>query len=343
MSQSSSRVTLAQGEGGLAARQLLESVFLSAFDCPELRQLEDQARASLAELSLLGDRLAFTTDSYVVDPIEFPGGDIGTLAVNGTLNDLAVGGAIPRFLSCGFILEEGLELELLRRITRSMAQAARAAGVAIVTGDTKVVPRGKADKVFINTSGIGIIPAGIQMAARQCEPGDVIIVSGTLGDHGAAIMQARGDLGLQVDIASDCQPLHELVQLMLTASRDIHAMRDATRGGLATVLSEMAGTAGVGFQLDEDALPIRAEVRGVCEILGLDPAYLANEGMLAAVLPESEADAVLAAMRRHPAGQDACLIGRVVDQWPGKVQVKSRFGGRRLLEPLTGAQLPRIC
>lgn len=337
------RISLAQGEGGLASRQLIESLLVKAFDNPALNLMEDQARLALSELSRFGDRLAFTTDSYVVDPIEFPGGNIGCLAVNGTLNDLAVGGAKPLYLSCALILEEGLEYAVLERIVQSMARAAETAGVQIVTGDTKVVPRGKADRVFINTSGVGIIPSGVEVAANRCSVGDVIILSGNLGDHGASVLAARGDLALDVDIRSDTQALHGLVELMLQTCPNIHAIRDATRGGVATVLNEFAQSSNVGMTVNETYLPIRTEVRGLCEILGLEPLYLANEGMLVAVLPEADVDALIGAMHSHPAGRNACVVGRVTDQLPGKVQLQSGFGGQRLLEPLTGEQLPRIC
>lgn len=337
------RISLAQGEGGLASSQLVESLFLQAFDNEHLYQREDQARLGLADFIRQGDRLAFTTDSYVVDPIEFPGGDIGSLAVNGTINDLAVGGAIPRYLSCALILEEGLERAILERVVVSMAKAAREANVSIVTGDTKVVPRGKADRVFINTAGVGVIPQDIELAARRCEPGDVLIASGYLGDHGAAVLAARGDLALEMDVCSDSRPLHGLIQEMLKASPDIHAIRDATRGGVATVLNEFAQMSQTGIVLQEASLPVRPQVRGFCEILGLEPWYLANEGVLVAAVPASAADEVLSSMRAHPYGRDAQVIGQVVAELPGKVQLQSGFGGRRLLEPLTGEQLPRIC
>lgn len=337
------RIELVHGEGGTRSRELIEQILVRAFDNPELDRLEDQARIELADLLGQGDRLAFTTDSYVVEPAEFPGGNIGSLAVNGTLNDLAVGGAQPRFLSCGLILEEGLELALLQRVINSMAKAARDAGVSIVTGDTKVVPRGKADKLFINTSGIGVIPAGIDLSAARCQPGDVILINGFMGDHGAAILQARGELALVSNVSSDCQPLHGLVKAMLAACPHIHAMRDATRGGVATVLSEFAQASGTGICLQEPALPVRPEVRGICEILGLEPLYLANEGKLVAVVPSRDADRVLQVMRRHPAGRHAAIIGQVTMELPGKVQLTNAFGSCRLLEPLTGEQLPRIC
>lgn len=338
-----STITMAHGAGGKAMRDLIEDLFVGTFDNPDLNQLEDQARFELAQLQSQGDRLAFTTDSYVVDPVEFPGGDIGTLAVNGTVNDLAVSGAIPKYLSCGMILEEGLEVELLRRIVTSMKQAADAAGVTIVTGDTKVVPRGKGDKIFINTTGIGVIPPGISISAAHCQPGDKVIVNGYVGDHGAAILNARGDLALEATLETDCQPLHGLIQTMLEVCPELHAMRDASRGGVATVLNEFAETSEVSIRLEEAAIPVRTEVRGVCEILGLDALYFANEGKLVAVVPADKAEAVLVAMQQHPAGADAAIIGEVLQGNPGRVLVRTGFGGERILDMLVGEQLPRIC
>ena len=271
------RITLAHGSGGKAMRDLIDDVIVPQFANPLLAPLEDQARIALPLLAALGNRLAFSTDSYVVDPLFFPGGDIGSLAVNGTVNDLAVSGATPLFLSCGLILEEGLPVDTLRRVVASMRAAAAAASVSIVTGDTKVVQRGAADKLFINTAGIGVIGRGIEIGAHRAAPGDVVIVSGTIGDHGATVLKARGDLALDAEIRSDCQPLHGLVASLLEACPDVHCLRDATRGGVATVLNEFALLARVGILIDEPALPLRDEVRGVCELLGLDALYLANE------------------------------------------------------------------
>jgi len=337
------RITLSHGSGGKAMHELIEQVFVAGFANPLLAPLEDQARLALGGLLEHGDRLAFTTDSYVVDPLFFPGGDIGTLAVNGTVNDLAVSGARPLYLSCGMILEEGLEIATLQRVAQSMEAAAAAAGVAVVTGDTKVVHRGAADKLFINTSGIGVIPRGIEIGARRAQPGDAVLVSGTIGDHGAAILAARQDLALQATIASDCQPLHGLVQAMLAVCPDIHCLRDATRGGVATVLKEIARTASVCIRVEEQRLPVREQVKGVSEILGLDPLYMANEGKLVAVVPADDADALLAAMRAHPAGRDAALIGSVRDEPRGDVLLATAFGGERIVDMLVGEQLPRIC
>jgi hydrogenase expression/formation protein HypE len=336
-------ITLAHGSGGKAMRDLIEDVFLSAFDNPLLAPLEDQALVSLAQLATHGDQLAFTTDSYVVDPLFFPGGDIGTLAVAGTVNDLAVSGARPLYLSCGMVLEEGLPLETLRRVVASMKRVADEAGVFIVTGDTKVVERGAADKLFINTAGVGVVPRGVAISARNARPGDVVIVNGTLGDHGMAILIARKQLALQSDIASDCQPLASLISAMLAACPNIHCLRDATRGGVATVLNEFALSSGVAIRLQEPALPLREEVKGACEILGLDPLYLANEGKLVAIVPAAQAHRVLAAMHAHPAGSRAAIVGEVTKQPAGVVVLHTGFGGQRIVDMLVGEQLPRIC
>ena len=336
-------ITLAHGSGGKAMRNLIEDVFLGAFDNPLLSPLEDQAVVPLAGLAALGDRLAFTTDSYVVSPLFFPGGDIGTLAVAGTVNDLAVSGARPLYLSCGMVLEEGLPVETLRRVVASMKRVAAEAGVTIVTGDTKVVERGAADKIFINTAGIGVVPQGVSISAANAQPGDVVIVNGTLGDHGTAILIARQQLALQSDVQSDCQPLNGLVAAMLAACPGIHCLRDATRGGVATVLNEFAISSQVAIRLDETALPLREEVKGACEILGLDPLYLANEGKLVALVPPEAAPRVLAAMRAHPAGRNAAVIGEVAEEPCGMVILRTGFGGERIVDMLVGEQLPRIC
>ena len=298
-------INMAHGSGGKAMRDLIEDVFLSAFDNPLLAAMEDQAVVSLAELARHGDRLAFTTDTYVVDPLFFPGGDIGSLAVAGTVNDLAMSGARALYLSCGVVLEEGFSVAALRRIAASMQRTALVAGVSIVTGDTKVVERGAADKVFINTAGVGVIPRNISISAGNARQGDAVIVNGCLGDHGTAILIARKQLALESDVASDCQPLGGLVAAMLEACPAIHCLRDATRGGVATVLNEFARSSNVAVRIHEAALPLREEVKGACEILGLDPLYLANEGKLVAIVPRIDADRVLAAMRAHPAGERA--------------------------------------
>ncbi len=302
-------ITLAHGGGGSAMRRLIDDVFVRAFNNPLLAALEDQAVMPLAEFQAAGDRLAFTTDSYVVDPLFFPGGDIGTLAVAGTVNDLAMCGARPLVLSCAVVIEEGLEVDVLRRVAASMQRVANEAGVKIVTGDTKVVERGAADKLFVNTAGIGIVPHGVSISSRRARPGEVVIANGTLGDHGAAILIARGQLALDADIESDCQPLAGLVAAMLDACPDIHCLRDATRGGVATVLNEIARSSEVGIRIKEAAIPLRDEVKGACEILGLDPLYLANEGKLVAVVPADAVSHLLEAMRAHPAGRNSAIMG----------------------------------
>ncbi|MEQ5768473.1 hydrogenase expression/formation protein HypE [Halomonas sp. H33-56] len=335
-------VTQAHGGGGKAMKELIDDVFVREFTAlPEV--LEDQARLELAELACLGDRLAMTTDGFVVDPLFFPGGDIGKLAVCGTVNDLAVGGAHPRYLSCAVILEEGLPIDDLRRIAHSMATAAREAGVEIVTGDTKVVERGACDGVFITTTGIGVIPAERKLGIERIQADDVIIVNGWLGDHGAAILAARGDLSLDTDLESDCAALNGLIEALLAAAPETRCLRDATRGGVATVLNEMAEASRLAIELDDLALPLRKEVRGMCEILGLDPLYLANEGKLVAVVPAAQAEAALAALRGHPLGKEAAIIGQALDGKPGRVTLRTGFGGQRIVDMLVGEQLPRIC
>jgi hydrogenase expression/formation protein HypE len=336
-------ITLTHGSGGKAMRDLIDDIFVNTFDNPILSQLEDQASFHLATLLQHGDRLAFTTDSYVVDPLFFPGSNIGELAVNGTVNDLAVSGAKPVYLSCSVILEEGLAVETLRQVVESMQAAAKKAGIQIVTGDTKVVSRGAADKLFINTAGIGVIPSGVVVSAHNIQPGDAIIINGELGNHGTAILIARGELALETNIKSDCQPLNNLVETILKVCPDIHAMRDATRGGLATVLNEFAISSRVGIRVDEQSIPIREEVKGVCEILGLDPLYLANEGKLVVVVRSENAETVLSAMKSHPFGKNACVIGEVFSSPPGVVSLKTAFGAERILDMLVGEQLPRIC
>lgn len=340
---SASTVTLAHGGGGKAMKDLIDDVFVRAFDNPALTPLEDQARINIQSLLEGGDRLAFTTDSYVVDPLFFPGGDIGTLAINGTINDLAVGGAVPLYLSCAVIIEEGLLIDLLRRVANSMAVAARAAGVAIITGDTKVVPKGACDKLFITTSGMGVIRPGCELGAHRAEPGDAVLVNGWLGDHGAAILAARGDLMLDSPIESDCAPLHRLIAVLLEAAPGTRCLRDPTRGGLATVLNEIARSSSVSIEIDEWQTPLREALKGFCEILGLDPLYLANEGKIVAVVPPAQADAALAALRCDPLGKNAAMIGRVAAGEPGRVTMRTAFGGSRIVDMLVGEQLPRIC
>jgi hydrogenase expression/formation protein HypE len=336
-------ITMAHGGGGRAMRGLIENIILPAFDNPDLAPLEDQARLPLAALTALGDRLAFTTDTYVVTPLEFPGGDIGTLAVCGTINDLAVSGARPLYLSCGLVLEEGLPIAVLAQIVASMGRAARAAGVSIVTGDTKVVEHGAADRIFINTAGIGVVPAGVQISATRARPGDVVIVNGNLGDHGIAILLARNELALRAPVLSDCQTLHRLIAAMLAACPGVRCLRDATRGGIATVLNEFAAASHVGIRLRESALPLADAVRGACEILGLDPLYLANEGKLVAIVPREDAATVIAAMRSDPAGRNAAIVGEVCAEPAGNVILSTVIGGDRVVDMLAGEQLPRIC
>lgn len=336
-------VTLAHGGGGKAMKDLIDDVFVETFDNPLLAALDDQARPELAEFARLGDRVAFTTDSFVVDPLIFPGGDIGKLAVCGTVNDLAVGGAIPLYLSCGFIIEEGVSIDLLRRIARSMAAAAREAGVQIVTGDTKVVNKSACDKMFITTAGIGAIPPDLRLDVGRVRADDLVLVNGLLGDHGAAILAARGDLALEAPIASDCACLAGLIAALLTAAPDTRFIRDPTRGGIATVLNEIAQAARVAIEIEETATPLREEVRAFCEILGLDPLYLANEGKIVAVVPPEQAQQAIAAMREHPLGRAAGIVGRVTSGQPGRVTMQTILGGSRIVDMLVGEQMPRIC
>lgn len=341
---SSEHINLAHGGGGKAMRDLIDDVFIAAFNNPTLNILDDQARFGLSDLAQHGDRLALTTDSYVIDPLFFPGGDIGKLAICGTVNDLAVGGAKPLYLTCGMIIEEGLDVATLRQIAQSMADTAKAAGVYIVTGDTKVVERGSCDKLFINTAGVGVIPADFRLGADQAQAGDRLIVNGVLGDHGAAILDARGDMNLSTRIESDCAPLQGLIQDLLAAAPNTRFIRDATRGGIASVLNEIAQSSRCALEIEEDKTPIRNEVKGFCEILGLDPLYLANEGKLLAVVPQAEEQSALKALRAHPLGQQAASIGKVLpDGIAGRVHMLSCFGGKRIVDMLVGEQLPRIC
>ncbi len=332
------RILLGHGSGGKLSAALVNDLFLPLFRNPVLDCLEDQAT-----LCVPGSRLAFTTDSFVVKPLFFRGGDIGSLAVHGTVNDLAMGGAEPLFLSAGFILEEGFEMEKLRRITESMAAAARDAGVLIVTGDTKVVERGGADGIFINTAGIGRVREGLSLSAANARPGDRILVSGTLGDHGITILAEREGIGFDSDLRSDSAALHRLTADMLAASTQIRCMRDPTRGGLASSLNEIAARSGVGMALNEESILIRDEVRGACEMLGLDPLYVANEGKLVAIVAPEDADAVLQAMLRNPLGRNASIAGTVTATNPGYVTIRTSFGTSRIVDMLSGDQLPRIC
>jgi hydrogenase expression/formation protein HypE len=331
-------VVMGHGGGGKLSAELVEHLFLPAFANETLAGLGDSA-----QLDVNGARLAFSTDSYVVRPLFFPGGNIGELAVNGTINDIAMSGAQPLFLSTGFILEEGLALDTLGAIAESMGAAARAAGVALVAGDTKVVDKGHGDGVFINTSGFGLIPEGIQIGPDKARPGDVVIVSGALGVHGIAIMSVREGLEFGTVIESDTAPLNGLVAAMLAVTRDIHVLRDPTRGGLASTLNEIAAASGVGIAYEERKLPVPPEVQAACDILGLDPVYIANEGKLVAIVPPAEVEAVLAAMQAHPLGAGATIIGQITDQHPGVVVAKTGIGGSRVVDMQVGEQLPRIC
>jgi hydrogenase expression/formation protein HypE len=335
-------VQMAHGGGGRLMRQLIESLFLPAFQAGLPNSEKLPAHDSVV-LDIAGSRIAFTTDSFVVSPLFFPGGDIGKLAVYGTVNDLAMAGAKPLYLSAACILEEGLPLETLGRIVASMAAAAKEAGVQIVTGDTKVVDRGKADAVFINTAGIGVVPAGIEVSPRRVAPGDAILVSGDLGRHGMAIMSVREGLGFQGALESDCASLAGLVEAMLVAGEDLHCLRDLTRGGLAAALNEIALDAHVGIALDEAAIPVAEPVAGACELLGLDPLYVANEGRLAAFVPAAAAEQVLAIMQKHPAAVGPAIIGRVTERHPGVVELRGVLGGARIVDLLTAEQMPRIC
>lgn len=340
---SNQTILLAHGSGGQLSHELIEQVFVRHFKNPILAELNDAALLRL-ETDQADTTLAFTTDSYVISPLFFPGGDIGRLAVCGTVNDLAVMGAEPLYLSAGFILEEGLPIQVLERVVRSMAQTALAAGVQIVTGDTKVVNHGAADQMFINTAGVGRVPHGLDLKPADLRPGDQILVSGTMGDHGIAVMMEREGLAFQSELASDCAPLNGLIAHLLAAGGDgVRCMRDPTRGGLIATLNEWAVSAGVGIVFEEAAVPLRQEVRGVCELLGLDPFYTANEGkVVVAVAPES-AQAALEALHTHPLGRHAALIGHVTDRHPAQVAVRTPLGAYRMLNLLVGEQLPRIC
>lgn len=332
------RILLGHGSGGKLSADLLQQVFLPALGNPVLNRLDDQAIVSLN-----GVRLAVTTDSFVVKPLFFRGGDIGSLAVHGTINDLAMGGAEPLWLSAAFILEEGLPLETLKRVVDSMHEAAANAGVQIITGDTKVVEKGSADGLFINTTGIGRVYDGISLSASNAKSGDIILVSGVLGDHGIAILAEREGLQFETQVTSDSVPLHELVAQLLAATHEIRCLRDPTRGGLSSTLNEIAASSAVGMELDETAIPVREEVRGACEMLGLDPLYVANEGKLVAIVAPSAAQAALKALRNHPLGNDAAIIGRVTAEHPRMVVLRTPLGTTRIVDMLAGDQLPRIC
>ena len=333
------RVDLSHGAGGRAMGQLIEDIFHVAFDNDWLRAGNDQSAFDVA-----AGRMVMTTDAYVVSPIFFPGGDIGSLAVNGTINDIAMAGARPLYLSASFVIEEGFPLADLKRVAASMGEASRAAGVPIITGDTKVVERGKADKVFISTTGVGVTPPGLNLSSDAARPGDVVIVSGTMGDHGVAVMSKRENLEFETEILSDSVALHGLVADMVwAAGGGLRVMRDPTRGGLAATLNELAHRSGVGFSIEEAAIPVRAEVAAACEFLGLDPLNVANEGKLVAIVAPEFADALVAAMRAHPLGLGSAAIGRAVHDPNRFVEMRTAFGGGRIVDWLAGEQLPRIC
>jgi hydrogenase expression/formation protein HypE len=344
-------ITLAHGGGGRLTQMLIERMFAPAFANPALQMLHDGAIIPLPSPSSVatgegwgGGCLAFSTDSYVITPRFFPGGDIGSLAVHGTVNDLAMCGARPTALSAGFILEEGLPMEELWRIVQSMSAAAKTVGVPVVTGDTKVVDRGKGDGIFINTTGIGIIPPDVEIAPARARPGDVLLLNGPIAAHGIAIMSVREGLAFETAVKSDSAPLHDLVADILAAGGEaVHVLRDPTRGGVASALNEIAASARAGIRLDEASIPVAEQVRGACEILGLDPLYVANEGKCLVIVAPEAADAVLAAMRHHPLGKEAVIIGRVIEEHPRKVTMRSRIGGLRFVDMLSGEQLPRIC
>jgi hydrogenase expression/formation protein HypE len=332
------RVDMTHGSGGRATAQLVDELFVRAFDNEWLRALNDSAQIEMPR-----GRMVIATDSHVVSPLFFPGGDIGCLSVHGTINDVAMSGAVPLYLAATFVLEEGFALADLRRIVLSMADAARRARVPIVTGDTKVVEQGKGDGVFITTTGVGVVADGVDISCSRARPGDAVLVSGTMGDHGVAIMSLRENLSFETEIASDTAALHELVAAMLRASPGVRCLRDPTRGGLATTLNEIATLSRCGIVIREDRIPVKPQVKAACEFLGLDPLYVANEGKLCAIVPAADADCVLAAMRAHPLGGDAAIVGEAIEDANAFVQMETAFGGRRNVDWLTGEQLPRIC
>lgn len=338
MTEKTQHILLDHGSGGQLSHELITGLMLPAFQNDILAQLNDGAL-----LDIGGKRLAFSTDTYVVDPVFFPGGDIGELAVNGTVNDVAMCGAVPLFLSTGLVVEEGFAMADLQKILQSMGRAARAAGVKVVTGDTKVVPKGAADKIFVNTSGIGQIPAGVNISAGRARVGDRVILSGSIADHGMTILIQREEMAFEAQLQSDTAPLNFLVARMLAASNRIHVLRDPTRGGVATALNEIAGQSGVGIDIHEDRIPVKASVAGICELLGVDPLYVANEGKLLAFVDPVDAGTVLAAMRQDPLGKEAVIIGEATARHPGRVVLKTRIGGSRIMDMLSGEQLPRIC
>jgi hydrogenase expression/formation protein HypE len=338
MMKNNDTILLDHGAGGKVSHSMFSEIILPLFDNTLLAKQDDGA-----VFDVPAGRMAFSTDSYTVDPIFFPGGDIGELAVNGTVNDVAMCGATPLYISVGLIIEEGMKVTDLKRILQSMAGAAQKAGIRIVTGDTKVVPRGKVDKIFINTSGIGLLPEGVNVSGQGAKPGDKVIVSGTIADHGVTILSEREGLKFDSDVKSDSAPLNHMVKAVLESGYPVHVLRDPTRGGLGTTLNEIAVQSSVGIRLFEERLPVRGPVQGICELLGFDPLYLANEGKLIAIIPEADANNVLDIIRRDEFGKDAVVVGEVIDQDPGRVVLETLIGGTRIVDMLTGEQLPRIC
>ncbi len=334
----SEKILLDHGSGGKISHSLTSTLFLSTFDNPILSMLDDGATLSLDK-----NRIAFSTDSYVVDPVFFPGGNIGDLAINGTVNDIAMCGATPLYLSVGLIIEEGFLMKDLKEIVATMGKSAKAAGVKVVTGDTKVVPKGAADKIFINTSGVGVIEDNVNVSGSMAKPGDQIILSGTMADHGITILTQREGLGFESTIKSDTAPLNQMVNRILKTGCDLHVLRDPTRGGVGTTLNEIAEKSNFGIRIFEDNLPVNPEVAGICELLGFDPLYVANEGKLMAFVPRDASEQVLEVIRKDPAGKNACIIGEVIDDHPGNVFMRTHIGGERIVDMLTGEQLPRIC
>ncbi|WDP91798.1 MAG: hydrogenase expression/formation protein HypE [Desulfobacter sp.] len=332
------KVLLDHGSGGKVSHAMFSKLILPLFDNPELSKQDDGAVFEVPK-----GRMAFSTDSYVVDPIFFPGGNIGELAVNGTVNDVAMCGAVPLYISVGLIIEEGLPIKDLKAILEAMAAAAKKAGVRIATGDTKVVPRGKADKIFINTSGVGVIPEGVDVSGDRAKPGDKIIVSGTIADHGITILSEREGLKFDSDVKTDSAPLNHMVKSVLDCGCEVHVLRDPTRGGLGTTLNEIAGQSNVGIRLFENQLPVRGSVQGTCELLGFDPLYVANEGKLIAIVPEKDAQQALEVIRQDEFGKEAVIVGEVTKEDPGRVILQTLIGGTRIVDMLTGEQLPRIC
>ena len=332
------KILLDHGSGGKISHSLTRDLLLPAFDNPALAMLDDGAL-----LKVPGGRIAFSTDTYVVDPIFFPGGGIGDLAINGTVNDVAMCGAQPLYLSVGMIIEEGFPMADLERVVAQMGQAAITAGVTVVTGDTKVVPRGAADKIYINTAGMGIVAEHVKVSGTNARPGDAVILSGTMADHGMTILTQREGLSFESDVQSDSAPLNHMVADILKTGCDVHVLRDPTRGGVGTTLNEIAASSRVGIRIHEKRLPVRPDVSGICDLLGFDPLYVANEGKLLAFVPADQAEAVLDVIRKSPYGKQACIIGQTVDDHPGRVVMRTRIGGERIVDMLTGEQLPRIC